>query len=109
MHKKILANGSKFRFDNIYIYILPLENKLKKESTSSQSYLSINITKKAFPKAVARHNVKRKFIEYFRLNRSWINKYHIFVRVVANKKLKSFDIMQFDKDFKSIEVLNAKN
>ena len=109
MHKKILANGSKFRFENIYIYILPLESKLKEESTSSQSYLSINITKKAFPKAVARHNVKRKFIEYFRLNRSWINKYHIFVRVVKNKKFKSFDILQFDKDFKSIDVLDAFN
>ena len=73
-----------------------------------QSYLSINITKKAFPKAVARNKIKRKFIEYFRLNRFWIDKYHIFVRVTQSKNSKPFDIMQFDKDFKSIEVLNAK-
>ena len=108
MHKKILANRFKFRFANIYIYILPLENKLKEEPTSSQSYLSINITKKAFPKAVARNKIKRRLVEYFRLNRFWIDKYHIFVRVTQSNNSKPFDIMQFDKDFKSIEVLNAK-
>ena len=113
MHKKVLAKGFRFKFNNIYIYILPLESNLKvgiiSSHISSQSNLSVNITKKAFHKAVARNKIKRKFIEYFRLNRFWIDKYHIFIRVTQIKSKKAFDINQFDKDFKSIEIFDAKN
>ena len=104
-HKKVLASGIRYRFQNVYLYLLPL----KKDPDSSQSFLSVSVTKKAYPKAVNRNQVKRKIIEYFRLNRTWINKFHIFVRVIKKKDTTPFDLLQFEKDIGSLEVFNAKN
>ena len=112
MHKNLLAKGSRFQIANIKIYLLPLEKN------EYQSCLSVNITKKAFSQAVERHRIKRKLLEYFRLNRFWIGKYHIFVRYTTRRKKKSvpdnnsktfdFDILQFDRDFRRIGVFDAK-
>ena len=59
------------------------------------------ISKKKIPLSVHRHQLKRYLFEYFRLNRFWIDKYHVWIRYNSKKKFNKLDF-NYNKIYEQI-------
>jgi len=87
--------------------------KGSEKDSELNSSLCFCISKKKIPLSVDRHQLKRYLFEYFRLHRSWINKYHVWIRFSSKKKYDkkkfSFNIISKQISGSCPEIFNIKN
>ena len=69
------------------IALIPIDNKnIDTNILVTQSKLCFSIPKRNIPRSVDRHQLKRYFFEFFRLNRKWIGLYDVLI--ICNKPIK---------------------
>ena len=111
-NKNLKANNRiYYKLEYFNLSLTPLsESESESESNGS---LCFCISKKKIPLSVDRHQLKRYLFEYFRLNKSWVNKYHVWIRFSSKKKYDKTNF-SFNKISKQIsdscpEIFKIKN
>ena len=91
-NKNLKANNRiYYKLENFDLSLTPVSVSVSEKESEKESELNSSlcfcISKKKIPLSVDRHQLKRYLFEYFRLNKSWVNKYHVWIRFNSKKKI----------------------